>query len=67
MSWRPFLRLSLWYEVEEAKNNCHEAKQKNDIHPQKDNPTNIILHRREGGGERGVLYTWCAKLYPSNQ
>lgn len=57
MSWRPFLRLSLWYEVEEAKNNCHKAKQEKGIHPQKDHPTNIILQRRESGGERGVLYT----------
>ena len=67
MSWRPFLRLSLWYEVEEAKNNCHKAKQEKDIHTQKDHPTNIILHRGESGGKQGAPYTWSTKLHPSNQ
>ena len=69
--WGPLLRLSLWYEVKEAKNNCHKAKQEKGIHTQEDYPTNVILQgERKGRGcgrgteERGkgqyMLLLLCA-------
>ena len=54
MPWGPFRRLSLWYEVEEAKHNCHKAKQEKSIHTQKDYPTDIVLHGRTKEREAAI-------------
>ena len=57
MPWRPFCRLSLRYEVEEAKHNCHKAKQEKSIHTQKDYPTDVVLQgrKKEREGAIGIM------------
>lgn len=54
MPWGPLVRLSLWYKVEEAEDNCHKTQQKKDKHAQEDHTSDVILQGgEEGKGEEG--------------